>query len=49
MTHTADKETGHAAGREAVRMYPNNQLGPQRKELADAFSGFAMLRDHFKN
>ncbi len=26
MTHTAQKESNAAAGREAVRMYPNNSL-----------------------
>lgn len=46
--HTANKETV-ARGREAGCMYPNNSLGEQKKDLKDAFSGFAMLREHFKN
>lgn len=37
-----------ADGLEAVRMYPNNKLGPQVREFKDAFSGFAMLREQFK-
>ena len=37
-----------ADGCETVRMYPNNQLKPQVRELGDAFSGFAMLREQFK-
>jgi hypothetical protein len=37
-----------ADGCEAVRMYPNNQLGPQVRKLEDAFSGFDVLREHFK-
>ena len=44
---TAVKETV-AHGREAVRMYPNNQLGPQVRKLSDAFSGFEMLRQELK-
>jgi len=37
-----------ADGCEAVRMYPNNQLGQQVRALDEAFSGFAMLREQFK-
>lgn len=35
-------------GREAVCMYPNNGLGAQKKNLAESYSGFGMLRDRFK-
>ena len=45
---TAKSETV-ARGREAVCMYPNNGLGPQKKEFGEAFSGFGMLRDRFKD
>ncbi len=44
---TPTKETV-AHGREAVRMYPNNNLGPQVRELTEAFSGFEMLRQELK-
>jgi hypothetical protein len=37
-----------ARGHEAVRMYPNNKLGPQAREFSDAFSGFQMLRSLVK-
>lgn len=45
---TAKKETV-ARGREAVCMYPNNGLDAQKKSFDEAFSGFGMLRDRFKN
>ena len=38
-----------ARGREAVCMYPNNGLGSQKKDLAQSFSGFEMLRERFKD
>lgn len=44
---TADIKTV-THGREAVRMYPNIQLGPQVRELAETFSGFEMLRQELK-
>jgi len=44
---TAKNETGTGDGREAVRMYPNNRLGPQVRDLSETFSGFAMLRNKF--
>jgi hypothetical protein len=46
--NTANKETV-ARGREAGCMYPNNSLGDQKKDLKEAFSGFEMLREHFKS
>jgi hypothetical protein len=49
MTQAARRESeAETAGREAVRMYPNNRLGPQAREFDQAFSGFAMLRELIK-
>ena len=45
---TPDRKTV-ARGHEVVRMYPNNKLGPQVREFADAFSGFDLLRNLVKS
>jgi hypothetical protein len=46
MTQMATKETV-AAGRESVRMYPNNTLKAQVREFNETFSGYDLLREHY--
>jgi hypothetical protein len=40
---TAKKETGTGDGREAVRMYPNNQLKAQVRAFDDTLSAFTVI------
>jgi hypothetical protein len=46
MTHTARKD-GAANGREAVRMYPSNQLRAQVRELGSNLSAFTVMKEAF--
>ncbi|MDH2129857.1 hypothetical protein N5J77_01880 [Sphingobium yanoikuyae] len=40
---TAKKDTGTGDGRQAVRMYPNNQLKAQVRDFNDTLSAFHVI------
>lgn len=48
MTNTVI-ETRDGEGLQAVRMYPNNRLKDQVRDLSATFSGFGLLRSTFKS
>lgn len=49
MSNTASEtRTGDGLEQAVVRMYPNNRLKDQVRDLSDTFSGFQLLRDSFK-
>lgn len=45
--HTS-RETGNADGLNAVRMYPNNRLKEQVRQLGQNLSAFAVMKEAFK-
>lgn len=47
MTQTAKRETGTATSREAVRMYPDNELKQQVREFGTNLSAFDVMKEAF--